>query len=206
MHVSSTSDVIVIGGGVAGLSAAGALGRHGFRVTLLEARDRLGGRVFTTHPKGWDGPVELGAEFVHAGNEALWRRLKKHAVRSRLVPPRHWWWHQGKIERIDDLAERIENVTEKIEPRRMGGWSFADFMRGRAHAFSAADRELAKGFVEGFQAAPSGRMSAAAIADETLEDDEQFLLPKGYDQLVRALETELPRKQVTVLCRTAAMR
>src|SRR5687768_14517553 len=206
MRETRMSDVIVVGGGVAGLAAAGELGRRGLTVMLLEARDRLGGRIHTVRPKGWDGAVELGAEFVHAGNNALWQRLRKHRVQCRPVPPRHWLFHDRILEPIDDLAERIENVTAEIKPRKMRGWSFADFMHGRAASFSATDRELAKGFVEGFQAAPSGRMSAAAIADETLEDDEQFLLPKGYDQLVRALETELPRKQVTVLCRTAAMR
>lgn len=40
--------MIVIGGGVSGLKAAGDLQRAGATVTLLEARDRLGGRVHTT--------------------------------------------------------------------------------------------------------------------------------------------------------------
>ena len=190
--------MIVIGGGVAGLAAAGELGRRGLRVTLLEARDRLGGRVFTAHPKGWDGPVEIGAEFVHAGNDALWRRIRKHRLKCRRVPPRHWRFDGQALEPVDDIAVRIGNVTGKITPRRMRGWSFADFMRGRAGSFAAVDRDLAQGFVEGFQAASPAGMSAAAVADETLDDDEQFLLPNGYDQLVAGLEADLPRKFVNV--------
>src|SRR5947209_4362612 len=57
------TDLIVIGGGVAGLAATRELCAAGLNVVLLEARDRLGGRILTRHTK--DYPVELGAEFVH---------------------------------------------------------------------------------------------------------------------------------------------
>src|SRR5438552_14958204 len=55
--------VVIIGAGVAGLTAARELAAAGARVLGLEARDRLGGRVMTHHAA--EGPVELGAEFVH---------------------------------------------------------------------------------------------------------------------------------------------
>ncbi|MES2693328.1 MAG: NAD(P)/FAD-dependent oxidoreductase [Verrucomicrobiota bacterium] len=199
VSVSMATDVIVIGGGVAGLAAAGALGREGWRVVLLEARGRLGGRIFTARPKGWSGAVELGAEFVHSGNRELWGRLKKHRIATRQVPGRHWLWREGRIELVDDLAERIARVTDEIQPRKMRGWSFADFMRGRAESFAADDRTLAEGFVEGFQAAPQRQMSAVALKGETLDDAEQFVVPGGYDRLVEGLERELPRKRVTVV-------
>jgi monoamine oxidase len=199
-------DVIVIGGGVSGLAAAAELGRRGFSVALVEARERLGGRVFTLHPKGWGGPVELGAEFVHSGNAALWRRVKRQRLKCRLVPPRHWRFHDGAIEQIDDLATRIEEVTGRIQPRRMRGWSFADFMRGRTRSFSTRARELAAGFVEGFQAATPQTMSVTAIAGETLDDSEQFVLPDGYDHVVAGLVAELPRQRVTLLQRTVVSR
>src|SRR6266699_135258 len=56
-------EVVIIGAGVAGLTAARELSTAGARVLVLEARDRLGGRIMTHHTA--DGPVELGAEFVH---------------------------------------------------------------------------------------------------------------------------------------------
>jgi monoamine oxidase len=199
-------DVIVIGGGVAGLAAAGDLGRRGFKVALLEARDRLGGRILTVHPKGWATPVELGAEFIHAGNDALWRRVRKHRLRTRPVPPRHWLFHNRQLEQLDDVAERIEHVTGRIQPRRMRGWSFADFMREKADAFAADDRALAAGFVEGFQAASTRRMSVTAIADETLDDEEQFMLPRGYVQLIEVLTAEIRRDRVTLFTNTVVTR
>jgi len=56
--------VIVIGAGAAGLSAARALKEHGVRVQVLEARDRLGGRLWTNRDFA-DHPIEFGGEFVH---------------------------------------------------------------------------------------------------------------------------------------------
>src|SRR5262245_18587667 len=65
--MSASPDVIILGGGVAGLSAARDLTAAGARVLLLEARDRLGGRILTHHTP--DGPAELGAESVHGAVE-----------------------------------------------------------------------------------------------------------------------------------------
>ena len=70
----SDGDVLVVGAGVAGLAAAARLTRAGRRVTLIEARDRIGGRVHTVRPPGTTHPIELGAEFVHGHANALWPR------------------------------------------------------------------------------------------------------------------------------------
>jgi len=58
------ADVIIIGAGASGLAAARGLIRAGNRVLVLEARERIGGRVYT-HPADLQAPIELGAEFVH---------------------------------------------------------------------------------------------------------------------------------------------
>jgi len=67
--MSTEADVIVIGAGAAGLSAAAALGEAGLAVTVLEARERIGGRIFTLRDPVCQAPVELGAEFVHGSTE-----------------------------------------------------------------------------------------------------------------------------------------
>jgi monoamine oxidase len=58
-------DALVIGAGAAGLAAAHTLSERGLSLAVLEARDRIGGRIFTMRPSGIGLPVELGAEFVH---------------------------------------------------------------------------------------------------------------------------------------------
>ena len=60
-----TADVLVLGAGAAGLAAAADLSQAGLRVIVLEARDRIGGRIFTRHVPGRPLPIELGAEFIH---------------------------------------------------------------------------------------------------------------------------------------------
>ncbi|RYY63581.1 MAG: FAD-dependent oxidoreductase, partial [Chitinophagaceae bacterium] len=56
--------VIILGAGFAGLAAANALVKKGIKVTVLEARNRIGGRVFSHKIPGEELVVELGAEWV----------------------------------------------------------------------------------------------------------------------------------------------
>ena len=56
--------IAVIGAGIAGLTAARDLQDAGFDVVVVEARDRIGGRINTVTDKDWPFPIELGAAFV----------------------------------------------------------------------------------------------------------------------------------------------
>ncbi len=60
---SSARSVIVVGAGVAGLAAAQRLQHEGLSVRVLEARDRVGGRIWTDD--SLDAPVDLGASWIH---------------------------------------------------------------------------------------------------------------------------------------------
>jgi monoamine oxidase len=62
--------VVVIGAGLAGLAAADALVREGVEVTVLEARDRVGGRVWSRQLEN-GALVEMGAEFILPGNDTI---------------------------------------------------------------------------------------------------------------------------------------
>ena len=62
MTIPAGADVVVVGAGFAGLSAARDLVRLGYNVVVLEGRDRVGGRSATTTIA--DTPVDLGGTFV----------------------------------------------------------------------------------------------------------------------------------------------
>jgi monoamine oxidase len=77
----SNERAIVVGGGIAGLVAAWRLRQAGVEVEVLEARDRVGGRLWTTFAYG-PFPVELGAEFIHGDRVITWRFLERYGLRA----------------------------------------------------------------------------------------------------------------------------
>jgi len=65
--------ITILGAGIAGLTTALHLAQAGLEVDVIEARDRIGGRIWTVHDDAVDAPIELGAEFVHGKVEQLFR-------------------------------------------------------------------------------------------------------------------------------------
>src|SRR5262245_56244981 len=74
-------DVVVVGAGAAGLAAARALADAGWQLAVLEARDRIGGRVWTDHHFG-PIPVECGAEFIHGERAGTWAWLRRAGLQA----------------------------------------------------------------------------------------------------------------------------
>jgi monoamine oxidase len=75
------ADVLVIGAGAAGLAAARALADAGRRVVVLEARARIGGRVWTDRAFA-PIPVERGAEFIHGAQADSWALIRRAGLRT----------------------------------------------------------------------------------------------------------------------------
>jgi len=70
-HIRRRADVIVVGGGLSGLSAASALVAHNRSVIVLEARDRVGGRTWTKNVPGGRAWIDMGGQFVGPGMDRI---------------------------------------------------------------------------------------------------------------------------------------
>src|SRR5436190_15546244 len=106
--------VIVIGAGAAGLAAARDLSRANCEVVVVEARNRIGGRVFAL-TEAASFPVELGAEFVHGKSPALWKLARAANLKTSEVSERHWYFDNGKISRSHDFWKHIEQLMDRMK-------------------------------------------------------------------------------------------
>jgi monoamine oxidase len=104
-----STDVLVIGAGVAGLAAAGRLSQAGVNVRVLEARDRIGGRVFTAHQSGLNTAIELGAEFVHGRSPQLFDLIEAGGLEAQKVAGQPFCSDAAGIRRCD-FWHKIEKV------------------------------------------------------------------------------------------------
>ena len=84
MTSAKNRTALVIGAGISGLAAAKALQAKGLEVTVLEARDRIGGRVWTS-TKWADVPVDMGASWIHGmtGNPMT---ALAHKINAKIIP------------------------------------------------------------------------------------------------------------------------
>ena len=188
--MSAPPEVLIIGAGVAGLTAARELTAAGVRVLVLEARDRLGGRIMTHHTP--DGPVELGAEFVHGAVEET-----LSVVREAALPLRE----------TDRGAPRVTGADRETEEEAVDFFSAMDAVLAHAsadgpdesfrHLVDRVDvaseiKARCLGLVEGYHAADPARISVRSLLKNTAADERpganrQFRFVRGYDGLVAAI-------------------
>ena len=191
MAPASRYDVLVLGAGAAGLVAAAELGRGGLRVLVLEARDRVGGRIWSQPQPGLATPVELGAEFVH-GEAELTKELLAAAGSAALeIPPHHWMRSTNGLEPMDDLVPALKRALQATRALQGRDRPFDELLRAHRRRLPGRLGTFARLVVEGFDAAEPARVSAQSIVEEWTEgggvDAPQARPLGGYALLLEAL-------------------
>jgi len=196
--------VVVIGAGAAGLAAAQRLSKNGVDVTVLEARDRIGGRIWTLHPDTLTVPVELGAEFLHGDAPEIHEIARDAKLRTIDIAGRRWVGSAGRLQVTDDFWERLDHVMRRLDEKRKPDRSFADAL-ARMRGLDATDRLLAIHWVEGFQAADTTLISERSLAEGGSPKDAVRArrigrVIEGYDSVIAALaDRVLDRVQLGVI-------
>jgi monoamine oxidase len=189
--------VIIVGAGAAGLLAANVLSDAGVPVRLIEARDRIGGRIWTLRGVRSPIPLDLGAEFIHGRPPATWALIEQTGAVAYAVPADRTRIRAGKLVEFD-LSE-MKSAMERLRDLGAEDLSFEQFLRTRCRGKRlAAARRLARQFVEGFDGADSRDVSARSIARESegmgdVESEPQFRLLGGYGTLVDHLHDRAQR-------------
>ena len=184
--------VIIIGAGASGLAAGRALAGKGYHVTVLEANDRVGGRIHTWD-KGFSRPVELGAEFIHGNLKETLSLLEEMKVTPISVKGTHFSVSPHEITTGSPLEEdwsiffkALEGVNEDLTLHQFlesnfGGDNYEKLRSSIVH------------FAEGFDLADTRTVSSMAVRNEWQANDEehQYHIPGGYQRVIDHLASNL---------------
>jgi monoamine oxidase len=106
--------IIIVGAGIAGLTAGLILHLSGANVIILEAQEYLGGRIKTLENFA-NQPIELGAEFVHGENSVWYYLLQKNKIKLQEIYQKGWeyysingqLWSEKDLENNEDFRELL---------------------------------------------------------------------------------------------------
>lgn len=193
-------DVIVVGAGAAGLMAARDLSRAGKKVLILEARNRIGGRIYPLPIDEFGYEAMGGAEFVH-GPAPVTTELVAVAGLTMQHPTEWWSVRDGEPALANTpsihkapLEAKLKELKEDMTVMR--------FLDAYFPSPSNDDlREFVLGWVEGYDAGDPEKSSAFSVRDELVlaEGWQQRNLKEGYGALVRFLADDIRAHGGTIM-------
>jgi len=178
--------IIIIGAGVSGLAAARDLSEAGMQVTILEARDRIGGRIHTLRDSAWPIPIELGAEFVHGKPVEIDEIVKSAHLDTGALQGDNWRPADHGVEKVNDFWLRWQKVGASLKKTHGPDVSFQKFIQD--YDADPETKAVATQYVEGFNAASADRIGIeylriAQIASDRIGGDEPSRILSGYDRV-----------------------
>ncbi|MFZ1342920.1 flavin monoamine oxidase family protein [Thiothrix eikelboomii] len=195
--------VLIIGAGIAGLAAARALTDQGIKVTILEGRERIGGRIHTS-PIWPNLPMDLGASWIHGQKQNPITQLANAAQAKRVATD----YDSSKLyidTRLKQLGVQSANEAA-IERLVTTALNQAAHLDHDISVQAAVNRLLTEPLTPAYQAQLNFYLNsqyeqeysgaAHALSAQTVEDNEEFsgadvLFPQGYQQIPNYLAQDL---------------
>jgi monoamine oxidase len=183
-------DVVVIGAGATGLMAANILAKAGKKVTVLEARNRCGGRIHTLSTGRHLKNAETGAEFIHGNLPVTLNLLKEAGIAYHKSGGKMWRYKNGHFDNEgiftggwDQLMEKLWQLEQDINIEDFLGNEFA------AEKYSYLKDSVRK-FVSGYDTADTTKASSFALRREWQSEDDgtSYRVDGGYGAIIDYLE------------------
>ena len=211
--VQKKPSVLILGAGLAGLSAAYSLKKRGFGVTVLEARRRIGGRVFSHFlDKEANLVVELGAEWVGASHNRIIElckefgltlkdnRFSTHLIYKGEHSPKGKWSHSPEWqEKWNQLLREYNAFTDEDKKRldKTDWWRF--LIKNGISDRDLNIRELldSTDFGETIRSV-SAYAAFAEYAESDEHDEMDFKIEGGNSRLVEALADRVGREHINI--------
>jgi monoamine oxidase len=210
MPRSADHKVIIIGAGAAGLSAAQRLASAGLSVTILEARDRIGGRIFMHRDPGFPSPIALGAEFIHGLAPEIWEPLQSRKIAIKEVTGVPWCFDNGQLSTCSFFSE-VDDILEKMDAKSSDE-SFLEFLArcfppSKDNPRLSEAKARATAYVTGFNAADPQRVGVHWLvegmrAEEKIDGDRAFHSEHGYEDLLNIFREQMKDAGVEVIFNT----
>ncbi|HYJ90434.1 MAG TPA: NAD(P)/FAD-dependent oxidoreductase [Pyrinomonadaceae bacterium] len=187
-------EIIVIGAGIAGLVAASELARAGIKPIVIDARDRIGGRIYTIHDEKAHAPIELGAEFVHGHPPEIFQAVKAAKIEIAETGGNSWYLaqHRGLTPIDDEPPGSKDDIWKRIErycKEASQDISLETFLQlPESVSIGPEERDSLKRYVAGFHAAEIDKVGIRGLvktmeAEEAIGGIRGFRIPVGYDRL-----------------------
>lgn len=187
--------IVVVGAGAAGLMAARELARAGRTVTILEARERCGGRIHPLPASEFGYAADGGAEFVH-GEANVTRALLREAGLSLQEIEGTQWSFDGTALSREDRHDPHEAELQAVLGALKHDLTLAEFLRRHfAGEEYARLRHSIERMVEGYDAADPARASTLALREEWMDGGHRVhaRINGGYGALIDFLAAECRR-------------
>jgi monoamine oxidase len=186
------SEVLIIGAGATGLTAAYTLAKAGKKVTILEARNRAGGRIHTLNNNSFFKHAELGAEFVHGNLPVTLKLFKEGEIKYHSASGEMWHYNNGRFTKGFEQADNWELLIQKLNELEQD-ISIGDFLEQQFNDEKYSKlKKLVNKFVSGYDTADPFKVSAFALHKEWQSEDEdtQYRVDGGYGKMINYLANE----------------